>query len=160
MTMSERRIHNNKIRRQCQLRRNVLMMVFTAALILTFSIGGFAIGSKAQDKEEVILYKYYTNIEVGYGENLWDIAGTYFCEDKYDDYEHYISEVSGVVSIAGNDGDTITQDLVAKRIVKLEFSESNFLSLKRTCKDVTSNLCEVLKVQNLNKRRNKVLRLF
>lgn len=93
MTASERRIRNNKIRRQRQLRRNIMMTMFTAVLILTLSVGGFAIGSKAQNKESVVLYKYYTNIEVQYGETLWDIAGTYFCEDKYDDYEHYISEV-------------------------------------------------------------------
>ena len=93
MTASERRVRNNKIRRQRQLRRNILFTVFTVVLILTFSVGGFAIGSRAQDKESVVLYKYYANIEVQYGETLWDIADTYFCEDKYDDYEHYISEV-------------------------------------------------------------------
>lgn len=93
MTASERRIYNNRIRRQHQLRRNIFMIVFTIVLILTLSVSGFVIGSKAQDKEEVVLYKYYTNIEVQYGETLWDIASTYFCEDKYDNYEHYISEV-------------------------------------------------------------------
>lgn len=93
MTASERRIRNNKIRRQRQLRRNIIMAIFTAVLILTLSIGCFAIGSKAQDKEEVILYKYYTNIEVQYGETLQDIAKTYFCEAKYNSYEHYISDV-------------------------------------------------------------------
>ena len=93
MTASERRIYNNRIRRQQQLRRNIFMIVFTIVLILTLSVSGFAIGSKAQDKEEVVLYKYYTNIEVQYGETLWDIAATYFCKDRYDNYEHYISEV-------------------------------------------------------------------
>lgn len=93
MTRSERRIRNNKMRRQRQLRRNIIMTVFTVVLILTLSIGGFAIGSKAKDNEEVILYKYYTNIEVQYGETLYDIAETYFCKERYDDYKHYISEV-------------------------------------------------------------------
>ena len=69
------------------------MTVFTVILILTLSVGGFAIGSRAQDKDEVILYKYYTNIEVKYGETLYDIAKNYFCESKYDNYKHYISEV-------------------------------------------------------------------
>lgn len=93
MTRSERRIYNNRIRRQRQLRRNIFMTVFTVVLILTLSIGGFAIGSKAQDKDAVVLYKYYTNIEVSYGETLWDIADKYFCEEKYRSYEHYISDV-------------------------------------------------------------------
>ena len=69
------------------------MTVFTVILILILSVGGFAIGSKAQNKDEVVLYKYYTSIEVQYGETLYDIAETYFCEDKYDSYKHYISEV-------------------------------------------------------------------
>ena len=93
MNASEKRIRNNKIRRQRQLKRNIMMLIFTSVLVLTLSIGGFAIGSKAQDKEELILYKYYTNIEVQYGETLWDIANTYFCEEKYRNYNHYVSEV-------------------------------------------------------------------
>ena len=99
MTASERRIRNNKIRRQRQLRRNIILTIFTILFIFTLSIGGFAIGSKAQDKEEVVLYKYYANIEVQNGDTLWNIAERYFCEDKYDDYEHYISEVMYVNGI-------------------------------------------------------------
>ena len=93
MTASERRIRNNKIRRQRQLRRNVFAGTFILMLILVFSIGGFSIGIKTQAKESVVLYKYYKNIEVQYGETLWDIADTYFCEERYKDYEHYIAEV-------------------------------------------------------------------
>ena len=93
MTASERRIYNNKIRRQRQLRRNIIMTFFTIMLIMILSFGFFGIGSKAQDKEEVILYKYYARIEVQYGEELEDIVQKYFCEDRYDDYKHYIAEV-------------------------------------------------------------------
>ena len=103
MSRSERRIKNNKIRRQRQLRRNILMLIFTFVFILTLSIGGFAIGSKAQDKENVVLYKYYTNVEVQYGESLWDIADTYFCEDKYENYDHYISEVMQINGLYSED---------------------------------------------------------
>ena len=93
MTKSEKRIRNNRIRRQRQLRRNILMTFFTVAFVLSLSIGGFAFGSKAQDKEEIVLYKYYANVEVQYGETMTDIAETYFCDDKYEDYKDYISEV-------------------------------------------------------------------
>ena len=96
---SERRIRNNRIRRQRQLRRNLLMMCFTLALIATLSIGGFALGAKAQDKEEVILYKYYTNIEVQYGETLDDIAEQFFCEEKYKNIDEYISDIMFVNSM-------------------------------------------------------------
>ena len=93
MTRSERRIRNNKLRRKRQLRRNFYMILFSFLLISALSIGGFAIGSKAQDNSETTLYKYYTNIEVEYGQTLWDIADIYFCEEKYDNYNHYILEV-------------------------------------------------------------------
>ena len=69
------------------------MVIFSFLLIVTLSVGCFAIGSRAQNNEETILYKYYTNIEVQYGQTLWDIADTYFCEEKYEDYNHYIFEV-------------------------------------------------------------------
>ena len=91
--LSEKRIRNNRIRRQRQLRRNLMLMLFSAVLIVTLSVGGFAFGSKAQDKNEVILYKYYANVVVQYGESLEDIAETYFCEAKYDNYDEYINEV-------------------------------------------------------------------
>lgn len=90
---SERRIRNNRIKRQRQLRRNIVMICFTLVLVFSLSIGGFAFGAKAQDKEEVILYRYYTNIEVQYGMNLEDIAEEYFCENKYQNMKDYISEI-------------------------------------------------------------------
>ena len=96
---SERRIRNNRIRRQRQLRRNIFMMLFTTVLILSISIGCFAFGSKAQDKEEVILYKYYTNIEVQYGETLDNIAEQFFCEEKYKNIDEYISDIMFVNSM-------------------------------------------------------------
>lgn len=90
---SERRIRNNRIRRQRQLRRNLLMMCFTLALIATLSIGGFALGARAQDKEEVILYKYYTNVEVQYGDTLESIGEKYFCSDKYKNMKDYLADI-------------------------------------------------------------------
>lgn len=90
---SERRIRNNKIRRQRQLRRNILMMCFSFVLVATLSVGGFALSSKAQDKEDVILYRYYTNVEVQYGMELSDIAEQYYCEDKYNNMKEYISDI-------------------------------------------------------------------
>ena len=69
------------------------MLLFSIVLIFSLSVFGFAIGTNAKDQTQHTLYKYYTNIEVAYGQNLWDIAKIYFCSDKYDDYNHYISEV-------------------------------------------------------------------
>ena len=90
---SEIRIKNNKLRRQRQLRRNFIMFIFSFILTITLSVGVFSIGSKAQNKDEVVLYKYYTNIVVQYGETLDDIAKNYFCEEKYSSCDDYIFEV-------------------------------------------------------------------
>lgn len=90
---SERRIYNNKLRRQRQLRKNIFLFLFSIIFILTLSIGGSALGAKAQNKEEVILYKYYTNIVVQYNETLNDIANKYYCEEKYKSKDDYIIEV-------------------------------------------------------------------
>ena len=90
---SERRIKNNRLRRQRQLRRNITMIMFSFILILSLSVGAFSIGSKAQDKNEIVLYKYYTNIVVQYDEDLDDIAEKYFCEEKYSSHDDYIFEV-------------------------------------------------------------------
>lgn len=119
MTASEKRIRNNKIKRQRQLKRNIMMMIFTVVLILTLSIGGFAIGSKAQDKEEVHMYKYYTSIEVKYGETLWDIADTYFCEEKYRNHNHYISEVMQINGL-------YSEDISAGRYLIVPYYSSEF----------------------------------
>lgn len=93
MTTSEKRIYRNKIRRNRELKRNILKCVVSILLIIVLSIGGFAIGSKAQSEDVTVLYKYFTNIEVKYGESLLDIANTYFCEERYKNQEEYISEV-------------------------------------------------------------------
>ena len=57
------------------------------------SIGGFALGAKAQDKEDVILYKYYTNVEVQYGDTLESIGEEYFCSDKYKNMKDYLADI-------------------------------------------------------------------
>ena len=90
---SEERIRNNRLRRKKQLRKNITLFLLSIIFILTLSIGGFAIGSKAMDKDEVVLYKYYTNIVVQYGEDIEDIAIKFYCEEKYSSYDAYINEV-------------------------------------------------------------------
>lgn len=90
---SERRILKNRIRRQQQLKRNIRTVVFFVVLVITLSMGFFTFGARAQDKDEFILYRYYTNIEVQYGETLTDIASAYYCPEKYKDCRDYMDDI-------------------------------------------------------------------
>lgn len=99
MMTREEKIEQNHIKRQKQLKIYSILSLGSVLLIVSLSIGGFTIASRAQDKEETVLYKYYTSIEVRYGETLQDIAENYFCQSKYRDYEHYIAEVMQINSL-------------------------------------------------------------
>ena len=83
-------IRQRKSRRT--IKRAIVLSVFSLLLVISLSLGCFSIWSKAQDKDEVQFYKYYTNIEVKYGDTMWDIAARY-CDDHYADYHSYIDEV-------------------------------------------------------------------
>ena len=56
---SERRIRNNRIRRQRELRRHIIMGVLAIVLVVSFSLAFFGFVTKAQNSDEEILYKYY-----------------------------------------------------------------------------------------------------
>ena len=73
-------------------RKKLAVIILTLCVIL----GGFR--SKAEDKEEdVVYYKYYTNIIIQPGDTLWDLADDYL--EYYESKEVYIQEVSQLNSI-------------------------------------------------------------
>lgn len=66
------------------------------AILLAITFGGFL--SKAKNEEDdVIYYKYYTNIEIQPGDTLWNLADEYL--EHYESKEAYIQEVSQLNSI-------------------------------------------------------------
>lgn len=91
--MSERRIRNNRLRRQRQLRRHILIGTVTMVLtvILSSTFGGFLLKANAK-KDEETYFKYYTSIEVKYGDTLWSIA-TEHMTPQYESVEDYVYEV-------------------------------------------------------------------
>ncbi|MBQ9990711.1 MAG: LysM peptidoglycan-binding domain-containing protein [Lachnospiraceae bacterium] len=91
-TQKRTRLHTIARRNTVTLRKSLFLSVFSAFLIITLSLGCFSIWSQAQTKDEPQLYKYYTNIEVQYGDTMWDIASRY-CTAPYTDYNSYINEV-------------------------------------------------------------------
>lgn len=90
---SERRIRNNRIRRQKEMRRHFLMFVMTFCLVLIFSISINGFLSKAKDDGEKSYYKYYKSISISKEDTLWSIAQEYMDEDHYESVEDYIKEV-------------------------------------------------------------------
>ncbi len=74
MNKSEARIWNNKIRRQRERRKNILLTLFTSCLILvlSFTAGSFLSNAETDDKE--ITFKYYKSILIENGDTLWSIA--------------------------------------------------------------------------------------
>lgn len=96
--MQKRITKKNHLSAQTQLNRNTMLnrtlalSLLSLVLIATLSLGCFRIWSQAQAKDEVQLYKYYTSIEVEYGDTMWDIASRY-CSRPYNDYNAYINEV-------------------------------------------------------------------
>lgn len=89
---SEYRSRRYRERRVRQMRRRCFMFVLTIVLVLTLAVSYRAILSEATSGTETIHYKYYTSIEVKYGESLWSIAETY-ADTGYDTLKDYISEV-------------------------------------------------------------------
>lgn len=96
--MSERRIRNNKIRRQRELRRHLFISFFTFCMAITLAFGIFSIQTSAKDTSETIEIKYYTSITVSEGDSLWSIASKYM-GTHYDSANDYIKEVVNMNSL-------------------------------------------------------------
>lgn len=108
---SERRIRNNKIRRRREMRRNLFMCVLTMMLVVSLSLIFFGFGTKAQENDEVIYYKYYTSITVQAGDTLWDYAEQYGDKEHYDSAKDYIKEVIKMNALS-NDKITSGQHII------------------------------------------------
>ncbi|MCH5274232.1 MAG: LysM peptidoglycan-binding domain-containing protein [Lachnospiraceae bacterium] len=73
------------------MRRRFLLTLAAIVLTVIMAISYRAILSDAKETDDVI-YKYYTSIEVQYGDTLWSIAQAYYSEE-YDSVDDYIYEV-------------------------------------------------------------------
>lgn len=108
---SERRIKNNKIRRQKEMRKNFLMLVMTVCLVITFSISMNGFLSNAKDDSIETSYKYYKSITIENGDTLWSIAEEYMDAEHYDSVNDYIEEVRQMNTLV-NDNITYGQSLI------------------------------------------------
>lgn len=97
--MSERRIRNNRIRRQRELRRHLLISIFTLSIAFIFAFSIFSIQSNAADSSsEAVEIKYYTSITISSNDTLWTIASEH-ADEHYDSVSEYIEEVMNINSL-------------------------------------------------------------
>lgn len=99
---SEQRIHNNRLRRQRELRRHVLLFALTACLALGLSVFAGSFLSRAKDSQTPVSYKYYTSITVKEGETLLSIAGEHM-DSQYASAEEYVKEVIRINALSDSD---------------------------------------------------------
>lgn len=100
MTDRELRAYKRKLRHKREIRRKCIILAATLCLILFGSISYHAIQSSANNGEEALSFKYYTNVTVAYGETLWSLADDYIDYNNYKDKNTYIAEVCSINHLA------------------------------------------------------------
>lgn len=92
---SEDRSRRNRERRLRQMRIRFLLTLAAIFLALIMAVSYRAILSDAKGNENVS-YKYYTSIEIQYGDTLWSIAQAYYSEEyaSIDDYIHEVMKIN------------------------------------------------------------------
>lgn len=98
--MSERRIRNNRLRRQKERRKNILLFIMTICFVFSLSFSAGSILSNAKDRNALAEYKYYASIPVEEGDTLWSIAETHM-GTHYASVEDYIQELRQINSLNG-----------------------------------------------------------
>ena len=81
----------------------LLLAVFAMVLMVSLTPQKTQADSKKNDPK----YKYFTSIQVSYGDTLWDIAKTY-CSDEYSSLQSYIEEVKEINHLSS---DKITEGM-------------------------------------------------
>lgn len=96
MWNSEYRRRRNRIRRVKRFRRQCIIALLTVGLIVMLTVSYNAILSEATTETGADSYKYYTSIEVAYGDSLWTIAEEYAGEEytSAKDYIHEVMEIN------------------------------------------------------------------
>jgi LysM repeat protein len=90
---SDRRRLRNRKRREQVLRKRITLGILGAVLVIAMTVTLGSLLVSAAGAETVHSYKYYTSIEVKYGETLWSIAEEYLDAAHYASIEDYIKEV-------------------------------------------------------------------
>lgn len=71
---------------------SVLFIALCLIVVLVLAGSSIFFVSKSKATDEVISFKYYTSVEVEYGDTLWGIASNYMTEE-YRSLQDYIEEI-------------------------------------------------------------------
>lgn len=99
---SEQRIRNNRIRRQKEIRKHLLMTIMTICLVVSFSLGIGSFLSNAGDRRSETSCKYYKSIMISSGDTLWTIAQDYIDREHYHSLPDYIREIKRLNGMKGD----------------------------------------------------------
>lgn len=92
MSRSEQRIWNNKIRRQKERKKHIIITVLTFCLVTIISVTASSFLSHAKIRPEDEVLKYYKSVAIEEGDTLWAIALQNMDSEHYD-ITSYINEV-------------------------------------------------------------------
>jgi len=92
-TDRELRNYRRKIRRQKEIRRNIILSLMSAVILLVFALSFYSFTSLANTDTKDVSYKYFTTIQVEEGDTLWTIAEEYMDDIHYESVKDYITEV-------------------------------------------------------------------
>jgi LysM repeat protein len=93
----------SKEKRVRQLQKRVTLGIVTVVLAIAFFILYGSLYVNAEGKEGARSQKFYTSIEVQYGETLWSLAEQYIDYAKYADIAAYIKEVKKINHLRGDE---------------------------------------------------------
>ncbi len=101
---SEVRAYNNKIKRQKIVRRQRMILFLVlgiriAAVVIIAKTKVLEAHSEVNDTD----YKYYTKVQVKYGDTLRKFAKDYACPSHYRDFDSYEAEVRSINHIGEDD---------------------------------------------------------
>lgn len=88
-----RRFVYRGLMRRRQLKLRIMWMLLAAAVSVTAVLLSAGFRSLAADSDMEVRYKYFTSIDVPYGDTFDTIADRYYDEDSYPDEEAFKDEI-------------------------------------------------------------------
>lgn len=83
-----------RVRQRKEAIMKLVMGFLSLIVIVSLTIGVFSVHGKAQSKKGQ-QYKYYTSVQVKYGDTLWSLADQYADDEHYDHFS-YVAEVKSI----------------------------------------------------------------
>lgn len=92
LSYSEQRIINNRIRRNRELKRHIIILIISIILFFSLILFFNTVKSIASDGNDEVLYKYYTSVQITSGDTLTSLSGKYAAKG-FDSNKDFIDEV-------------------------------------------------------------------